>query len=119
MLSINNSVVELMQKHLCGVTVSNNSIAGTIPIPHIPDYVFSVAIESASLWELNPQYPYDVVLSCMQIEDCNSRLECLPSNIKWGSKFTSYIRKVNSPECDIDKHLCALSEELTAALVRF
>ena len=112
MLNINKSVVETMQKNLSDVSVSKNSIVGTIPIPHMQDYVFSVAIESANLWELNPQFPYDVILSFMQIEDCNSRLVSVPSNVKWGNKFTSYIRKVNTPESDIEKHLHALSEEL-------
>lgn len=112
MLNINNAIMESMNKYFSDISVSKNSIVGTIPVSHMPDYMFSVAIESANLWELNPQFPYDIVLSFMQIEDCTSRLADIPSSISWGNPFTSYIRKVNTPECDIARHLRALSDEL-------
>ena len=112
MLNINDVVVTSMKKKFPDLSVSKNSIVGTIPMTHQPDQVFSVAVESATLWEMNPQHEYDVVLSCMQIEDASSRLTPLPSNIKWGGKFTEYIRKVNTPAYNIEKCLEELFEEI-------
>ena len=110
MLNINDAIVSSMQKKFPDLSVSKNSIVGTIPMTHQPDRVFSVAVESATLWEMNPQHEYDVILSCMQIEDMSSRLTPLPSSIKWGGKFTEYIRKVNTPASNIEKCLDELKE---------
>jgi hypothetical protein len=112
MLSVNNAIAKVATRHLENVCVSCGSIVGTIPASDDAKVVFTVAIEDAHIWNTRPNHEYDIILSCVQVEDASSRMTTLPTNIRWGNKFSDYIRKMNIPAHNIEAHLEELSREI-------
>ena len=110
----NNEIIKIASRHLENVCASCGSIVGTIPAPAEAKTVFTVSIEDAYIWNAHPKHEYDIILSCVQIEDVGSRLITLPKNIRWGNKFSEYNRKMNSPTHTIETYLEELSKEIVS-----